>query len=65
MTINKAHGQTLQRVGVLLDEPVSTHYTSRNGVAVTQATSDFCTEPTDCWLVWFIVFSATAYLVCV
>jgi len=25
MTINKAQGQTLQRVGVLLDEPVFTH----------------------------------------
>jgi len=25
MTINKAQGQTLQRVGVLLDEPVFSH----------------------------------------
>ena len=42
LTINKTQGQTLQRVGVLLDDPVSVHsWTSRNGDAVTQATSYF------------------------
>jgi len=53
MTINKAQGQTLQRSGVLLEEPVYTHRCmSHRGVVGIQATSDFSTEWSDrsCYL---------------